>query len=81
MQEVLLLQCKEQVQTGGSMPNPRRLLHPEDDGSGAALIRPKARPAPGNGGAAMNDKEAVRIISIDDTPEMHEVYQKILDLR
>jgi PAS domain S-box-containing protein len=26
----------------------------------------------------MNDREAVRIISIDDAPEMHELYQKIL---
>jgi hypothetical protein len=43
----LVLQCKEQVQTGGSMPNPRRILHPENDGSGTALVRPK--PAPGRG--------------------------------
>ncbi len=60
------------------MPDPRRILHPEDDGRGAAPIRAQARPGPGNGGAVMNDQEAVRILSIDDTPEMHEVYQKIL---
>jgi two-component system, cell cycle sensor histidine kinase and response regulator CckA len=65
----LLLQFKGQVQTGGSMANPLRLLHPEDDGGGAA---------PGKGGGAMNDRPAMRIISVDDTPEMHELYQKIL---
>jgi two-component system cell cycle sensor histidine kinase/response regulator CckA len=45
------------------MANPLRILHPEAGGGGAAF---------------MNDKPAVRIISIDDTPEMHEFYQKIL---
>jgi two-component system cell cycle sensor histidine kinase/response regulator CckA len=51
------------VQTGGSMANPLRLLHPKDDGGGAA-------PAPKSG--------ALRIISVDDTPEMHELYRKVL---
>ena len=45
------------------MANPLRLLHPEDDAGGVASIK---------------DKPAVRVISVDDSPEMHELYQKIL---
>ncbi|MGD0813009.1 MAG: response regulator [Verrucomicrobiota bacterium] len=32
----------------------------------------------GKRGAAMSDKELVRILSVDDSPEMHEVYEKLL---
>jgi two-component system, cell cycle sensor histidine kinase and response regulator CckA len=59
------------------MADPLRVLHAEDDGSKAAHS-PQGRPGQGKGRAVKTDKQPVRIISVDDSPDMHEIYQRIL---
>ena len=59
------------------MADPLRILKEEGDGNTVAHS-PRAIPGPGQGRPLPGEAQPVRILSVDDSPDMHELYQKIL---